>query len=200
MPAYLTAILVTPTMKPTCCSLILLTAVACVARVGERLPDGGLPNGFPGGVVVNPGLSAPEQCQNTVLDLGEVTTDCGGPCSGCEDAGGTPSGLCESNYAGCVQFDDQTAQGSSRRITFGNNHQYDPKCMRVRLGQTVTLEGNFSEHGLLPVCGPSAVFPAVSSGSQANVVLNAIGVYGYYCDQHGSSSGTGMAGAIQVVE
>ncbi len=43
------------------------------------------------------------------------------------------------------------------------------------------------------------MIPATSSGSSVSITFSAAGLYGYYCTAHGTKTGSGMAGAIQVV-
>ncbi len=108
-------------------------------------------------------------------DGGPVEVDAGDP--GCP------------GFAGCTTFTDGTT------ITFPNgNDTYAPKCLRIRAGQAVTFTGDRGNHPLRFVCGPSTL---PSSASQ--VTLSVPGVWGYYCSDHGTASGGGMAGAIEVV-
>lgn len=117
----------------------------------------------------------------------------GGSAGGAESdggaGGGTASGGCP-GYAGCNTFTDGTT------ITFPNvNDTYSPKCLRVRVGQQVTFSGDLADHPLQQSCGPAA--NAISGGATATFTVP--GVYGYWCTDHGSSGGSGMAGAIEVV-
>lgn len=112
----------------------------------------------------------------------------GGGTGGGSGAGGGSAG-CQ-GYAGCTNFTDGTA------VTFplGGNDVYVPKCLRVRAGQQVTFTGNFSDHPIKQACGPAQV-----SGWSSAVTFTVPGVYGYFCEDHGSQGGSGMSGAIEVV-
>jgi plastocyanin len=118
------------------------------------------------------------------------------------DASGPDSGnvnTCVAVFAGCVHFTDSATVASTRTIEFGvaGGRRYSPKCLQVTAGQAVTWRGDFTRHPLIESCGPDAVI-ADGSGGTASATLSA-GLYGYYCGNHGSPRGTGMAGAILVV-
>ena len=102
------------------------------------------------------------------------------------------AGGCSSGFAGCSTFSDGTA------ISFAS-FSYTPKCLRVKVGQAVSFSGSFSAHPLEQACGPAPVITATASGSSASFSFSKPGLYGYYCTLHGAASGTGMAGAIEVV-
>jgi plastocyanin len=98
---------------------------------------------------------------------------------------------------------DRTAAGADRSVSFPG-FAYTPKCMKVRVGQTVTWTGDFGFHPLrggLVVNGvrtPQAgnPIPATSSGASVAVTFNTAGGWGYYCNVHFAG---GMRGAIFVV-
>jgi plastocyanin len=187
-------------------------AWACLPRVGDRLDAGSAGPTLDG--------SVPATCANSTRDGTETDIDCGGLCLPCSlnlacagprdcDSGvcGTqrcalPADPCPANFSGCTGWVDLT-QATSPTVTFpGSGERYAPSCVRIRLGQTVTFQGGaFGSHPLLQACGPvQNVLPSTSSGSSLMVTFDrALGTFGYYCQQHGSSAGGGMAGAIDVV-
>jgi plastocyanin len=77
---------------------------------------------------------------------------------------------------------------------------YHPKCLTIKVGQSVTFSGSFAAHPLREACGPAASLTSTSGGSSATFTFDVAGDYGYYCPVHGTSSGTGMAGSIRVVQ
>jgi plastocyanin len=104
-------------------------------------------------------------------------------------------------FAGCTTFTDLTAPSAMRTVHFpvGGN-RYQPACMRVRFGQTLTFQGDFVSHALAQACGPVRnVFNASSGQSLTLTADRALGVFGYYCKQHGAVGGSGMTGAVEVV-
>lgn len=105
---------------------------------------------------------------------------------------------CASAYAGCNSFEDRSGAAANRTITFTSN-SYTPQCIRVAVGQTVTFSGSFSSHPLEGACGPSEVIADQSSGSSYTASFATAGTYGYFCTRHGTRSGSGMAGAIEVI-
>ena len=190
-------------------SLLVLLLVGCVPRVGPALTDGGSTDGD-AGVVVG--------CDNSTLDGDETDVDCGGSCAGCavdlacdgprDCASGVclsgrcraPANPCAAAYAGCTTFVDLTDAGTPTiRFPVGGD-AYSPACVRVRLGQSVLFSGNLSSHPLAQGCGPVNDLLNGTSGTSASFgFTSALGVFGYYCTRHGSQSGSGMAGAIEVV-
>ena len=99
----------------------------------------------------------------------------------------------------CTTFTDRTATSAKREIiTSGNT--YSPKCIKIKVGQSVNFKHNLSSHPLKQVCGPANVIPETKSGTSKVVKFTKEGIYGYYCTRHGKVSGTGMAGMIQVVK
>ncbi len=115
----------------------------------------------------------------------------------CEDAECTAGGLpwvCNSNHvcapppctgfpANCTVYDDRTAAGASRTVTFGSSG-YSPKCMRVTTSQDVTFSGTFTLHRLQQTCGPSNRQMTTTSGITKTVRFSDFGTYGYRCADH----------------
>jgi plastocyanin len=123
---------------------------------------------------------------------GGVPSDAGAPL----DGGALTA--CAASYAGCSQsaFDasDFTAPGADRTVSF-TCCEYTPNCLKIKVGQSVTFSGAFSSHPLAQGCGPAAL---ITNGA-GPFTFNTPGDYGFYCTAHGTRSGGGMAGAIQVV-
>jgi plastocyanin len=126
-----------------------------------------------------------------------TSADSGSGSPGCD--AGPALQACTSSFAGCTTFQDLT--GATALITFGGTlgDTYSPACFQVHSGQRVTFMGDFSAHPLSQSCGPSAVIPAPPTGNSATFSFCPPGLYGFYCLNHGSPSGAGMAGAILVV-
>jgi plastocyanin len=106
--------------------------------------------------------------------------------------------VCPSAFAGCVSFTDSTAADADRTVHF-QDYDYNPKCLMVRAGQTVTFSGDFIRHPLTPSCGPELLLEYRDTAASASFVMGAVGIYGYYCLDHGNPQGDVMSGAIQVV-
>lgn len=90
---------------------------------------------------------------------------------------------CTGFPAGCTTFDDRTASGASRTVTFDNNG-YSPKCMRVTTTQDVTFSGSFSLHPLRQVCGPREFTFNPNFGNSRTARFSSFGTYGYECANH----------------
>ena len=123
----------------------------------------------------------------TVVDAG---TDTG------VDAACTPV---TATFAGCTTFTDVAAGPGT--IAFDNGNQtYSPKCLKIQKDKAVTWNGTFSSHPLKPACNPATggTIPSTATGTTTSVTFTAPGFYGYYCNFHGSPTGTGMSGVIEV--
>ncbi len=137
-------------------------------------------------------------------------TDGGG---GTDSGGGIDSGAagtCKLSYAGCVAQTMVDVGATDTTVKFGvNGLTYEPKCLRIKAGQTVTFEGSFPGHNLKPAtCNPPGgangaddTIPVVKTGTTATVKFTKPGVYAYYCDFHGDPAGSDslMDGLVEVV-
>ncbi|MFT3775892.1 MAG: plastocyanin/azurin family copper-binding protein [Minicystis sp.] len=86
-------------------------------------------------------------------------------------------------------------------VAFGDAEglKYNPACIKIAQGHTVTFSGSFSSH---PLSGgdagtPDATSPiaATSTGTTATFTFANAGTFPYYCTSHFSS---GMQGAVFV--
>lgn len=96
---------------------------------------------------------------------------------------------------GCSTFKDETAN-SQVAVTWGFGITSDPlRCVKVKVGSTVTFNGDFSFHPIGPKGGdtPTAIV-ATTAGSTAAFTFPTAGSFGYTCTVHSS-----MTGVIQVV-
>ena len=74
--------------------------------------------------------------------------------------------------------------------------QYTPNCIKIKVGQTVTWNGAFANHPLMPFNGDSNnPVTLTSTGTTKGFAFPAAGTYGFGCQFHSFS----MFGAIQVV-
>lgn len=117
------------------------------------------------------------------------------------DAAGPPDaiGLCGVGFAGCSAYVDRTGEAAVT-ITVGDDF-YDPRCLRVTAGTQVTIGASDSHPVAAAPCSPDDFIGAPSSGVAitTSYQVTTAGTYGYWCTSHGTPSGGGMAGAIQVV-
>lgn len=196
--------------------VLAVIAMGCLPRVGPAADAGSmLPIDLVDGGPV-------EGCSDSLMNNTETDVDCGGLCpascatgSKCRGPLDCESGVCVkercvtpvqscAGFAGCTTFVDLTAGDASRVVTFpvGGQEVYSPKCIKVRFGQSVTFTGgSFGAHPFDAACQPtSGPLSRVAAGSSASFVFDqALGVYGYFCSEHGSVNGSGMAGAVMVV-
>lgn len=111
------------------------------------------------------------------------------------DSGG--ANLCAAAFAGCAAYDDFSAAGAQREVTFASL-EYSPRCMKIAAGQSVTFTGSFSMHPLEQACGPASEIARTTSGTTGSFRFDTPGEYGYFCTRHGTATGTGMAGSVRV--
>ncbi|MDO9017345.1 MAG: plastocyanin/azurin family copper-binding protein [Deltaproteobacteria bacterium] len=122
--------------------------------------------------------------------------------TGPADSGaGTDAGPAIATINGCTPAMYVDHSAGTRTITFGSSFTYDPRCMTITAGQTVTFSGTFSSHPLVAgsVSGdPAGTTPNpitnTNTGASATFTFAAPGLYPYFCNFHQP----GMAGVIQV--
>ena len=140
---------------------------------------------------------------STKQDTG--TQDTGTQDTGTKDTGAQDSGadvVVDSGpqpVNGCTSFTDATAQNDPRAISFPTGlsaAQYTPNCIKIKVGQSVTWNGSFTNHPLMPFNGDSNnPVTTTSSGTTKSFTFPAAGTYGFACQFHSFA----MFGAIQVV-
>jgi plastocyanin len=189
--------------------VLVICTMGCLPQVGPLLEaDSGAGGGAGGG--------GGATCTNGRTDGDESDLDCGGSCpacaltASCRSAADCASGVCASTrcsapanpcratFANCATFTELDA-GVTIHFPVGGL-RYSPNCLRLHLGQSVTFVGDFGPHPLSQACGPvTGLFSAGLGNSFTTTFTAGLGVYGYFCSEHGSSNGSGMAGAIEVV-
>ncbi len=85
-------------------------------------------------------------------------------------------------------------------ITFGAEHVYTPKCLKIAKSSAVTWSGTFSGHPLAPSTRGTSGNPITStnSGTTKMFTFPNAGFFPYYCTFHGTDAGANMAGVIWV--
>jgi len=80
---------------------------------------------------------------------------------------------------------------------------YNPTCLKVPVGTTVTFSGDFTAHPLTPSAKRGAQtgspITATSAGTSKDFTFATAGFYGYYCANHDpTDTGMFMSGVIWV--
>jgi plastocyanin len=80
---------------------------------------------------------------------------------------------------------------------------YDPPCLAIRAGESVTFSGSFPAHPLYPSVKrgtrPGNPIGGVSTGDSKDITFQDAGFFAYYCGIHGASDdGSAMAGVVWV--
>jgi plastocyanin len=115
-------------------------------------------------------------------------TDAGG---GSDTGSGSDTGAQPAALNGCTAADyvDRTAASADRTVTWGFDQT--PKCMKIAAGQTVTFNGDFTQHPLVQKGGdvPNPFASPQGSGGVRTVAFSAAGTFGYECSIHASITG-----------
>ncbi len=117
------------------------------------------------------------------------------PADAATDAGSTFMAFAPCN----AESDYRTTTVVSFGGTFGS--VYSTPCVTLRAGSSLMFSGSFGGHPLRPSTRGSASnpIPSTDSGSSLSVTFPAVGYYPYYCNFHGTDSGSGMAGVVRVI-
>lgn len=125
------------------------------------------------------------------LQIAAITTTCSLPAIATAQTSET--------IAGCSI--DSFVQGTENNQINTTGMAYTPKCLKIKVGATVTIQAN-SRHPLLAMPDINKAINPFSTNSSYTTPqtrkMNEPGLYGYFCDRHGDSSGDGMAGVIMV--
>ncbi len=158
----------------------------------------------PGGMTSCPGSMS--SCRgNVCADTRTDPTHCGACATRCAAGETCVDGVCRGSgfmaLAPCNAVGDYTT-GSTIRFGGAVGNSYSPACLTVRVGDTVTWEGNFGAHPRSPSTRGTAMnpIPAVSSGTSQAVQFTRAGFFPFYCEFHGDDAGGGMAGVVRVIE
>ena len=143
------------------------------------------------------------------MNCGSMDDGCGGTvsCGTCGDGescvenvceADAPAPMCDPGYAGCTEEDfaanDMTMVDGPVAIDMVAFGPYDPKCLRVQVGQTVTI-GAMPSHPFEKVCAEDDVMDSQNlSTEMVTFTMATPGYYNYKCEFHGS-----MVGNIHVV-
>ncbi|HMF43255.1 MAG TPA: plastocyanin/azurin family copper-binding protein [Polyangia bacterium] len=143
-------------------------------------------------------------CSGAGGSLGTPGTGGGGGTGGSGGSGGgafmgVPPCLTEGSY---------TTTGTT--IQFGVNGAlaYQPACLKVAAGTTVTFSGDFVTHPLQPSARRGTLtgnpitasngLPLPDGGMSKDFTFPTPGFYAYYCAEHSDDSGTLMDGVVWV--
>jgi plastocyanin len=108
-------------------------------------------------------------------------------------------------FAPCASESDYVS--ATTEISFGGTlgFNYSPACLKIPPATTVTFNGDFQTHPLIPsisrtLPGPSPIVATTSTQRAPDVSFTfyAPGFYGYFCGAHGDDEGDAMSGMIWV--
>jgi len=158
----------------------------------------------------------PASCTDNVFNGNETDVDCGGTCAAC-GVGKMCLGDDDCTTTVCVAGSclllngcdpataaDLTAQSSVTVDFQGLSNTYEPPCIRIASGTTVTFVGNFNPHPLeggkviqaVTFPDPTSPFwPTTNTGNMKSFTLTSAGTFPYYCTYH---AGGGHAGVVIV--
>src|SRR5262245_31788236 len=120
--------------------------------------------------------------------------------------GGCPGGAPFVSVPPCL--DEAGYATGSNTVVFGflgspSGFVYDPSCLAIAAGETVTFTGSFAAHPLYPSMKRGTIVPnpigGVSTGDNRRFSFPQPGFFAYYCGIHGAADdGSAMAGVIWV--
>ena len=130
------------------------------------------------------------------------TEDTGTDDTGSEDTGTDPlaDAVCSPSFAGCSDQDfaanDFTGSAGPITINMIGMQPYDPKCLTIRVGQTVRV-GAAGNHPFQIACAEDSIMDSQNnSTSQVEFTFETPGYYNYRC---GVPSHVNMVGNIKVL-
>src|SRR5262245_21937690 len=102
----------------------------------------------------------------------------------------------------CTAASSYTTTGTTIQFGVNGAHTYEPSCLAVANGATVTFSGEFGLHPLVPstMRGTTSGNPILSTptGTSASFTFPDAGFYAYFCSFHGTDDGLSMAGVVWV--
>ena len=106
------------------------------------------------------------------------------------------------SVAGCT-LDKFVLNASAQVAITTAGASYSPKCLQVKKGTTLTLPASSMHpikamNDVLGFSNPITTFGEKTS--PITIQMNQTGIFGYFCTNHGSISGQGMAAAIEVID
>ena len=119
---------------------------------------------------------------------------------GTTGGGGAGGGISFMAVPPCTAETSYVTTGTT--IEFGVNgaQVYEPSCLKVAKGATVTFSGEFGLHPLVrsTMRGTTAGNPIISTptGASASFTFPDSGFYAYFCNFHGSDDGQFMSGVV----
>lgn len=143
-------------------------------------------------------LAAAVACSSSTSSGGGGATDAG-PGSDAGAAGDGRGGGQEVNGCTPSSYEDHTAASDPRAITFPMTDPapYQPPCMHIKVGQSVTWTGgNFAAHPLEPHGGdtPTPINIVADGTTPVAIPFPTAGTFGFECAEHPTT----MHGAIFV--
>ena len=125
---------------------------------------------------------------------GEEGGTSSGDGGGSGDAGSGESATLDAGpINGCKAFDDRTAASATRTITWGFPLSAADRCIDVKVGQSVTWSGNFTQYRVGPSGGDKPNPIAVFDPDAPTVKFTAAGTFGFE-----SPDAPALIGAIRV--
>jgi plastocyanin len=126
-----------------------------------------------------------------------------GGVSGDGGSGPGTGGTIASNFTAVKPCDTEAAYMTGDTIVFEPAKiTYTPKCLKVKVGDTVTFKGAFVGHPLhqsMRGDHPSPIPMVMDTGMDQAIKFDKAGTFAYYCGFHGSTdTGANMAGVVWV--
>jgi len=97
---------------------------------------------------------------------------------------------------GCSSYVDRTADDADRTLNWTYGIDSDPeRCIKIKVGQTVTFEGNLNTHPIDAQGGDASNPFTGAESSTPTFTFTRAGIFGFVCVYHEE-----MQGAVWVVD
>ncbi|MEZ4391674.1 MAG: hypothetical protein R3A48_11305 [Polyangiales bacterium] len=163
-------------------------------------------NACPAGQTSCPPATPPVGCfgGGVCRDLRSDAAHCGACGSACPTGQTCVDGACQTPFTALAPCNVPGDYTTGNTVTFGGTlgSAYQPRCLTVRLGESVIFSGNFAGHPLMPSTRGTSNTPITrtAAGVTNTIRFRGVGYFPYFCEFHGTDSGSGMAGVVRVVE
>jgi len=104
----------------------------------------------------------------------------------------------------CTTLEDMTGVTGAVAITATPSYTFDHHCVRIHVGQQVTITNSAFHPILSASCSsagsplPTTISPVTAPATTQTFTFATAGHFGYFCAAHGADDGTSMAGLIVV--
>lgn len=116
--------------------------------------------------------------------------------AGADALGGDAAPICLADFADCQTFEDRTAATRVVEIKLRDTLIYEPRCVRLKVGQAFSIQASTTHPMEVMTCSPED-FTGGGANTTNEYALDTPGLYAFQCTAHGEDRG--MRGMIEIV-